>query len=180
MSAHGTYERIEGRFALRYVRHLPHPIDKVWAAVTQPAELASWFPCRVEVVLRVGGPMRFVFPDHHTEVSEASEGEVLALDPPRRFWFSWDAEEMRIDLEPTPDGGCALTFSDLMPDDYNEGAARTAAGWHVCLDMLAVLLDRGQAVAPTDEPTDHWRELYDAYVALGFPHGAPMPGGQAS
>ena len=48
MSAHGRYDRIEGRLALRYERHMPHSIEAVWAAVTQPAGLASWFPCRIE------------------------------------------------------------------------------------------------------------------------------------
>ena len=175
MNAHGRYERIEGRLALRYVRHLHHPVETVWAAVTEPAELASWFPCRIDGELRAGGPLSFVFPADNLEVDAPSHGEVLVFDPPRRFWFTWEAEEMRIDLEPGPDGGCVLTFADLMPDDYAPGAARTAAGWHVCLDTLESLL-AGQAVsAPTDEPTDRFRELYDSYIAAGVPHGAPIP-----
>ena len=83
---------------------------------------------------------------------------------------------MRIDLEPTGDGGCLLTFSDLMPDDFESGAARNAAGWHVCLDALETLLEHGKASAPTDEPTDRWRELYGEYIARGVPHGAPISG----
>ena len=144
MSAHGTYERIEGRTALRFTRRLRHPAEHVWAAVTQPEGLARWFPCRVEGDLRVGGRLRFVFAEDNPEVSEVSEGEVLVFDPPRSFWFTWDAEELRIDLEPTSDGGCVLTFSDLMPDDFESGAARNAAGWHVCLDTLEEHL-RGRA-----------------------------------
>ena len=110
-------------------------------------------------------------------MSEPTEGEVLALDPPRRFWFSWEQEEIRIDLEPAADRGCVLTFGNLMPDEHAPGAARTAAGWHVCLDVLETLLDGGPAVAPTHEPTDRWRELCDEYIALGLPYGAPVPGG---
>ena len=182
MSAHGTYERIEGRTALRFTRRLRHPAEHVWAAVTQPEGLARWFPCRVEGDLRVGGRLRFVFAEDNPEVSEVSEGEVLVFDPPRSFWFTWDAEELRIDLEPTSDGGCVLTFSDLMPDDFESGAARNAAGWHVCLDTLEEHLEGEPVTAPTHEPTDRWRALYDEYVARGMPHGAPVPGeaGQAS
>lgn len=179
MSAHGTYERIEGRAALRYTRRLRHPTERVWAAVTQPDGLASWFPCRIDGELRVGGRLRFVFPEDNPEVSQTSEGEVLVLDPPRSFWFTWDAEEIRLDLDPTDDGGCVLTFCNLMPDDYTPGVARTAAGWHVCLDELEVLLDGGPAVAPTHEPTERWQELYDDYISRGMPHGAPIPGGSA-
>ena len=175
MSAHGSYERIEGRLALRYERHLPHPIAAVWAAVTEPAGLAGWFPCRIEGDRRPGGRLRFVFPAENTDAGAPSHGEVLVFDQPRRFWFTWEAEEMRIDLEPRADAGCVLTFTDLMPDDYAPGAARTAAGWHVCLDILESLLDGHAVSAPSHEPTDRFRELYDGYVARGVPHGAPIP-----
>jgi uncharacterized protein YndB with AHSA1/START domain len=176
MSAHGTYERIEGRMALRFTRRLRHPAEQVWAAITEPEGLARWFPCRVEGERRVGAQLRFVFPDGNPEVTDDGRGEVLVFDPPRSFWFRWDTEELRLDLEPTADGGCVLTFSDLMPDDFESGAARNAAGWHVCLDELETLLDGGPADAPTSEPTDTWRALYDEYVQRGLPHGAPIPG----
>jgi len=175
MSAHGSYDRIEGRLALRYERALPHPIEAVWEAVTQPAGLAGWFPCRIEGDLRAGGQLRFVFPADNTDAGAPSHGEVLVFDPPRRFWFTWEAEEMRIELENGEDGGCVLTFIDLMPDDYAPGAARTAAGWHVCLDTLESLLDGHAVSAPTHEPTDRFRELYDGYIARGVPHAAPIP-----
>ena len=36
----GTLEQqADGTATVRFVRHLSHPIDKVWAAITQPAEL---------------------------------------------------------------------------------------------------------------------------------------------
>jgi len=183
MIAHGTFERIDGRLALRYVRRLHHPIERVWPSVSQPAGLGRWFPCRVEGDVGVGGRLRFVFPADSraddaadsTEVAEPSEGEVLVFDPPRRLWFTWDAEELRIDLDSTADGGCILTFTHLIPDEFAEGAARTAAGWHVCLDVLDILLEGGPAVPPSNQPTDRWRELYEDYIAHGFPHGAPVP-----
>ena len=45
---HGTLETIEGRPALRFERSLTHPVDRVWRAVSVPAELGSWFPAAVE------------------------------------------------------------------------------------------------------------------------------------
>ena len=39
----GTLETIDGRRALRFERRLPHPPERVWRAVTEPAELARWF-----------------------------------------------------------------------------------------------------------------------------------------
>ena len=83
--------------------------------------------------------------------------------------------QCQVYLEPRADAGCVLTFTDLMPDDYAPGAARTAAGWHVCLDILESLLDGHAVSAPSHEPTDRFRELYDGYIARGVPHGAPIP-----
>ena len=33
-----------GRPTVRVLRHYPHPIDKVWRAVTTPEHLGAWFP----------------------------------------------------------------------------------------------------------------------------------------
>ena len=61
MSAHGTYDETDGRPAVRFVRELRHAREAVWRMVTDPAELAYWFPCDVELELRTGAPMRFIF-----------------------------------------------------------------------------------------------------------------------
>ncbi len=60
---YGTYETIEGKPAVRFERRYPHPIERVWRAVTEPNELAHWFPSRVEVDLQEGGRMSFTFAD---------------------------------------------------------------------------------------------------------------------
>ena len=39
----GTLQTIDGRPALRFERRLAHPVERVWRAVTEPAELAQWF-----------------------------------------------------------------------------------------------------------------------------------------
>lgn len=31
---------------LRFARRYPHPIEKVWAALTEPAQMSRWFPAR--------------------------------------------------------------------------------------------------------------------------------------
>lgn len=173
----GRYERIDGRAGLRFVRELRHPVDRVWEAVTRPEGLAAWFPCRIDGdLLTVGAPLTFVFPDDNPEAETTSSGAVLEADPPRRLWFRWGDEELRIELEPLGPEGCRLTFVDLMPDGYLPGAARAAAGWHVCLDQLDVRVETGEGIAPSHEPTPRWRTLYARYVDDGVPHGAPIPG----
>jgi uncharacterized protein YndB with AHSA1/START domain len=163
----GTYEKIDGRPAVRFERRLAHPIEAVWRAVTEPDELAAWFPTRVEVDLRVGGAMRFTFVDHeHPEM----RGEVLELDPPRRFAFTWgDDEEVQIELEPA-DGGAATLLHFVQLLGAENTAARNAAGWHVCLQRLTTHLAGGDGDAPD------WGPIYQRYIERGVPSGAEIPG----
>lgn len=57
-----TLTTADGRTALRMERRLAQPPQRVWAAITQPAHLARWFPSEVSVELRPGGAIGFVFP----------------------------------------------------------------------------------------------------------------------
>jgi uncharacterized protein YndB with AHSA1/START domain len=168
---YGTYETIDGRPAVRFERSYPHPVDHVWRAVTEPAQLARWFPTTVEADLREGGEMTFTFPGGELE---PIDGRVLLLEPQRRFAFRWGDEEIRIELEPDA-GGCRLRFTHLISSA--DAAARNAAGWHVCLDRLAGLLAGDAGDAPGTEATDEWSELYEEYQRRGVPAGAPVPGG---
>src|SRR2546427_343533 len=100
---HGTLETIDGRPALRFERRLAHPVDAVWRAVTEPSELTHWFPSSVSGDLRAGGRLSFAF---ETDGVPPMEGEVLELEPPRRFAFLWGEDELRFELEPA-EGGVA-------------------------------------------------------------------------
>ena len=70
---------VDGRPTVRVERRYPHPIDKVWRAVTTPEHLGQWFPSPVDIDLRPGGSMRFgAFGD-----SGAATGTVESVDAPR-------------------------------------------------------------------------------------------------
>jgi uncharacterized protein YndB with AHSA1/START domain len=170
MSSHGSYTTVGGRPAVRFERRLSHPIDAVWRAVTEPEELAHWFPAAVELELRLGGRIHFT---HTDGAAPPSAGEILELEPPRRLAFSWGDERLQIELAPDGDAGCRLTFTHVL--STREQAARDAAGWHVCLDRLRQRLDGDAADAPTAEPTSEWREHYAQYRQRGLPAGAPVP-----
>jgi len=166
---HGTYESVEGRPAVRFERRLAHPIDAVWRAVTEPAELAHWFPGEVTVDLRPGGRMTF-----SDEGFTSLDGEVTELDPPRLFAFSWGDDHLRFELEPADGGaGCVLRFTHVL--DASDRAARDAAGWHVCLDLLELRLAGTPTTPPTAVATEEWRRHYDEYRWRGLPTGAPVP-----
>jgi uncharacterized protein YndB with AHSA1/START domain len=142
----------EGRAVLRFERRLAHPPEKVWRAVTEPAELAHWFPARVEMDLRPGAPVHFVEED--PDIGESS-GEVVEVDPPKVFAFRWGGDLLRFEL--VPDGaGCRLLFSHALSGGDTWGderfAAQHAAGWDACLELLLVWLAGASADRkPTDD-----------------------------
>jgi uncharacterized protein YndB with AHSA1/START domain len=170
MSAHGTYTQVDGRPAVRFERELRHPRDAVWRLVTEPAELAHWFPCAVELELRVGGAMRFVFsPEYELD------GEVLECEPPSRFAFRWGRDVLIFTLAERG-AGTRLELVHVLNEEGAPGAAKTAAGWHLCLDALAARLDGTHDGPAPEGPSPAWHERYGEYVAAGVPAGAQVPG----
>ncbi|MFJ4640059.1 SRPBCC family protein [Streptomyces hygroscopicus] len=149
-----------GRSALRLERRFAHPPEKVWRALTEPAQLARWFPSEVRVELRTGGRMGFVFPGRE---APDMDGVVTELDPPHVFAFAWGDDELRWELRPEGDG-CVLTLTHTFGDRF--GAASFASGWHACLTGLADLL------GGEDTARDDMAELHEKYVeAFGLAEG---------
>jgi uncharacterized protein YndB with AHSA1/START domain len=144
-------ETIGGNAVLRFERRLAHPVQKVWRAVTDPAEMAHWFPAVIETELRTGAKMRFVFPDQAPVDDKISEGEILEFDPPKVYAFRWNADVLRIELVPDGDG-CLLYFSQTLGGGPlgRLAAGRNAAGWDTCLASLSARLDGGQVQPPGD------------------------------
>ena len=170
---YATYENVDRRPILHFERRLPHPRDAVWRAITEPSELAHWFPSHVEVDLRVDGAMRFEFENMPLDAPSTMTGRVTELDPPRLFAFFWGDDHLRFELEPTDrDEACILRFTVVL--GATDKAARDAAGWHVCLDGLARHLDDSSGQRPFTPET--WREHYAEYSRRGLPTGAQVPG----
>jgi len=63
---------------------LPVPVERAWAALTQPAEIAKWFGDGAEIDLRPGGDLVFTFGG-----GERCRGIVEAVEPMRRFAYWW-------------------------------------------------------------------------------------------
>ncbi|GAA2617885.1 SRPBCC family protein [Actinomadura fulvescens] len=170
-----TLQTINGEPTLRIERRLKHPPAKVWRAVTDPAELAAWFPAKVEAELRPGAPMRFTFPEEAV-VDGAWDGEVLEVDPPRVFMFRWNADVLRFELVPEGDG-CLLVFTQTIGGGNvgRLGAGRTAAGWDACLDELSGRLD-GRGVPPRTDWPERMAHYIDVF-GLGDGHVRKVDGG---
>jgi uncharacterized protein YndB with AHSA1/START domain len=164
----GTYCEHDGRPAVRFERSYPYPVERVWRAVTEPAELVRWFPSAVELEPREGGTVRFSGDPY----LEGSTGVVLTWDPPHRLAFSWGPDELHFALEAVG-AGCRLILINVLDDRTT--AARNAGGWHVCLAELVKLLDGVPSRGPHSEDTEPWEPVYRAHVEAGLPSGAPVP-----
>lgn len=140
---------VHGRPAVRLVRHLNHPVAKVWQAVTTAEHLAAWFPATVDVDLRVGGTVRF------TQGGTEQHGTVTDLEPPRLFAFTWSTDHIRIELRPAGEG-TVLIFTHTFDD--HAGAASFGVGWKACLAALGPVL-AGEPPRPSGSMAAQHEEL---------------------
>lgn len=165
----GTYIQYDGRPAVRFERTFPHPPERVWRAISEPSELAQWFPSAVRMETRPGGTITFSADPHMEDTS----GRVLVYDPPHRLAFTWESDELHLTLEPAGEGHCRLTLINVLSD--RSTAARNAAGWSVCLAELDKIIAGQPGDGPHSPTATPWQPLYQAYIAAGLPHGAPIP-----
>lgn len=78
----------------RVERVFDHPIERVWAAYTDPALIPQWWGQGTTVDrldVRVGGGWRFVM-NPGTDKEGAASGEFLEVNPPERLVQTWGME----------------------------------------------------------------------------------------
>jgi uncharacterized protein YndB with AHSA1/START domain len=135
-----TLKTVDGRPVLRIERRLAHPVERVWRAIIEPAQLSQWYPFTVtEMDLRVGG--RILFDDGEGMTMEAT---IVELDAQRVFAFSEHAPpEMTresddlVHIELRPDGdGCLLIFTHTFDDRPAAAELRFAVDRDVPADGL--------------------------------------------
>lgn len=166
----GTYVEHEGRPAVRFERTYPHPVARLWAAITEPDELTHWFPSSVVMKQEVGATIEFTGDPNVGPTT----GTVLVFDPPHRLAYTWGGDELHFHLAPRGEDECTLTLIDVLEAD--DTAARNAAGWTVCLAELDKHVAGGHANGPHGDGAQAWRTWYESYIAGGMPSGAWLPG----
>ena len=167
MAHYATIEPVDDdRWRLRFTRTLAHPQTKVWRAVTEPDQLARWFPSTIEGERAPGAKLIFRFPDDVPV--EPIDGQMLAYDPESLIEFRWGTDVVRIELRPVAEG-TELTLLDTLEERGK--AARDGAGWHTCLDALEAAL-AGDAGARAQMNT--WAEVHPHYVGSFGPEAATV------
>jgi uncharacterized protein YndB with AHSA1/START domain len=139
-----------------------HAPRDVWRTLTDPAEMRSWFPTRIEIgEWGVGATLTHHFDGHDMD---PLPGKVLEWEPPRRVSFTWGEDTISFELTPADDGGTVFVLTEELAANH---VARNAAGWETCLDRLSGRVD-GE---PWQQRFDHYVETFEP--VLGVQEGPP-------
>ncbi|MFI7540676.1 SRPBCC family protein [Actinoplanes sp. NPDC049599] len=151
------------QWTLIFVRTLPHPLAKVWAALTDPGRLDQWAPFTAAgdlsrpgatTLTTVDGPDRTDLP-----------ATVLRAEPPTLLEYTWGDDLLRWELAPAGDGTRLTLRHTLAEPDL---APMVAAGWHLCVAVLDRLLadDPVGVIRGRDAKAHGWDGLRAAYADM--------------
>ncbi|MDT7790275.1 MAG: hypothetical protein QOF58_8694 [Pseudonocardiales bacterium] len=159
----GTVSLNGDHATLTFERRLLFPIDRVWAAITDPAERALWFG-----TTHMTDGQIVIEPDDPPAPPEAKRvtGRILTWQPPNdghavfeHEWRQRIVEDSVVRYELRTDGDTTLlTFTHTGLSERN--ALGFVPGTHAFLDRLRAHLD--------DEELPGWSERY-AEVAPSYP-----------
>ena len=160
--ATGAQVKKEGEaWTLILDRQLRHPPEKVWQALTDPAQLRQWAPFDADRSLATAGNSVKLTtvgaPGPHV-----TETKIKRAESPRVLEYDWGGGDIRWELKPSA-GGTHLT---LWAQIGRRWIAMGAAGWHICLDVLDHVLggDRiDRIVGPEAMQFEGWQRLNAEY-----------------
>ncbi|HEX8892968.1 MAG TPA: SRPBCC family protein, partial [Terriglobales bacterium] len=153
----GAQVRKEGeKWTLILVREIRHSPEKVWEALTDPAQLREWAPFVVDGNLgTTGATVQLTWVGN----PKPQETTVTRADAPELLEFG----DIRWELEPLASG----TRLTLWHNIDRRFICWGAAGWHISFDVLARLL-AGEPIAQiagTDAMKfDGWQRLVAEYA----------------
>jgi uncharacterized protein YndB with AHSA1/START domain len=150
----------DGGSIIAFDRKVMRPVEKVWAALTEPERIADWMG-RATIDLRVGGRFRLDFHQSDDDPSGFIEGVITALDPPSLFEHTWadpvgGISRVRWELHAEGDA-CRLRFRHTFQPDAKD-LIGMLSGWHDFLNMIPSATDGVRA-----EWGVGWRQLDAAY-----------------
>ena len=176
--ASGAAVRKDGeKWTLILVRELRHSPEKVWQALTDPAQLREWAPFESDGNLgKRGTTVKLTTVGAPTP--HVTETTVTRADAPKLLEYNWGGQDIRWELEQFG-GGTRLTLWHNIDRRF---ISMGAAGWHICFDVLDHLLSGapiGRMVAGDAVKFAGWQRLNGEYAkqfgveAPGWPPNAP-------
>jgi uncharacterized protein YndB with AHSA1/START domain len=122
---------------------IPHPVEAVWAQLTDAAAISGWLMKTGDFRPEVGA--RFRMKTRHLARDGWVRAEVTELEPPRRMVWAWRSDEAAppttVTFELTPEaGGTRLRLTHVGEIDP-EFAAVLQPGWPEVIELLRRSLD---------------------------------------
>jgi hypothetical protein len=112
------------KWTLILVRQLRHSPEKVWEALTDPAQLREWAPFVVDGSLDTVGAVNITWVGN----PQPLETRVTRADAPRLLEYG----DIRWELEAAGSGTRLTLWHSIDRRFISWGAA----GWHICFDVL--------------------------------------------
>jgi uncharacterized protein YndB with AHSA1/START domain len=146
----------KGKWTLILIRELRHSPEKVWQALTDPAQLREWAPFDSDGSLGAAGAVVNL---HWVGTPQPFETRITRADAPKLLEYG----DMRWELEPHG-SGTRLTLWHRIDRNYITWGA---AGWHICFDVLDRLLASepvGRMVGRDAMSASGWQRLVGEYA----------------
>ncbi|HVF38931.1 MAG TPA: SRPBCC family protein [Gemmatimonadaceae bacterium] len=147
---------------LVFTRDLEHPLERVWAALTDRKELKQWAPFNADRDLGEAGEATLTMADAGGATGDDVHAVVHRAEAPTLLEYTWGPDLLRWELVPIANG-TRLTLHHTVED--RTWVSKIAAGWHICIDVMDHLLEGKPVgrVVSTDAMEHGWEKLNDLY-----------------
>jgi len=125
-------DRNKDKWTLILVREVRHSPEKVWQALTDPAQLREWAPFVTDQSLGAVGTVKLTWVGNPTPL----ETRVTRADAPKLLEYRSGDTDTRWELEPSGSGTRLTLWTNIDRRFISWGAA----GWHISFDVLDRLL----------------------------------------
>jgi uncharacterized protein YndB with AHSA1/START domain len=136
-----SFLSFDDNVTLQFDRTVAAAPMQLWAALTEPAELAKWL-AEAEFDASVRGSVHFVWPG-----SGEMRGTVQECDVPSLLEYTWDESDgaslVRWEVASSGDGQSTLRL--VHSGASKDGAAGFGAGWQSHLEALDVVMSGGSS-----------------------------------
>jgi uncharacterized protein YndB with AHSA1/START domain len=166
----GTFFKTKEAVGVYFERIFDHPVETVWKALTDPAQLSLWLaPTTIDG--RQGGTITLQL------TGGTMGGKIIRWKENVLLEYSWhNGSSVRWELLQEGEGRTRLVFTHSHVNHWQ--LVDAAKGWHYHLDMLSLILDGKKGPAhPVEMWDDITREATVRYneSIKGFDRQAPPP-----
>jgi Polyketide cyclase / dehydrase and lipid transport len=143
------------KWTLILVRELRHSPEKVWQALTDPAQLREWAPFVTDANLGTLGPVNLTWVGNPAPI----ETKVTRADAPKLL----ECGDIRWELEARGSGTRLTLWHNIDRRFISWGAA----GWHIAFDVLDHLLSGtpvGRIAGADAMKSEAWKRLVAEYA----------------